>query len=131
MTIIRTTTPSQTLEFPEGTFNDAVQVWVMYKQRAYTFTKKWYGSDDDRTDSGIEIEGDVITVKFTQEETKGFRSALPGHVMVKWLNGDGDIMSSDDCPFDVAEILDDSTMEGDMAEILDDTTEGEPNENDS
>ena len=110
--IVRTSTPEQTFEFAAGTFDDAVCVWVTYKQGAYKLRKTWYGNDNGSTDTGIEIDDDVVIVTLSQEETKNLRHKLRLQAQVKWIDSAGKVYPSEIVGLDVDEILDDDLMEG-------------------
>ena len=86
--MVRGTTPVEILTVKNTeAIEEATDVWVTFEQGSTEITRKWKlgASDND----GITIDGNVVTVKLSQEDTLSFAKGSVS-VQIKMLKNDED-----------------------------------------
>lgn len=89
--MVRGTTPVEILTVKNTeAIEEATDVWVTFEQGSTEITRKWkrYPESEDDND-GIAVDGNIVTVKLSQEDTLSFAKGSVS-VQIKMLKNDED-----------------------------------------
>lgn len=89
--MVRGTTPTEILIVKDiEAITQATDVWATFEQGSTEITRKWkrYPESEDDND-GIAVDGNIVTVKLSQEDTLSFVKGTVS-VQVKMLKNDED-----------------------------------------
>lgn len=91
--MIRSTTPTHRMIFPEGILDDIVRVYVMYKQGDIVRNILW--ADADSKIITVDRDNNQVLVSWSQEDTAKFRDDREIQIQVKLINEDSEAIGTD------------------------------------
>ena len=116
--MVRGTTPTEVLTVKDiEAIEEATDVWVTFEQGSTEITRKWkrYPESEDDND-GIAVDGNIVTVKLSQEDTLSFAKGSVSVLFKMLKNDEDDATKYDDVgateikKLKVAEILNEDVM---------------------
>lgn len=99
--MIRGTTPKLTLTVQNADFSNLKNLYITFQQKDLVITK---GKDD------VDIDENVITVPFTQEETLSFSKGVVD-VQIRFTTDSDEALATTKTQFSVSDILRDGVIE--------------------
>ena len=102
----RATTPPHTFTLPIET-NTCDKIQVTYKQGDFKIVKTY---ENGTLPSGMSLNGKVVSIKLTQEETKQFKADAEVKAQVRAKTIGGDVFASQKFNVSVADVLSDEVL---------------------
>ena len=102
----RVTTPTHTYTLPMET-STLSEIQVTYQQGGVSLIKHY---QDGVTPAGMTIDGKVVQIRLTQEETKAFAAVTPVSSQVRVLTLSGDAYASQMFSISVGEVLNEEVL---------------------
>lgn len=108
--MIRATTPVHELKFEDDILRDAVQILVTYKQGSVKRNVIWAGGNTEAI--SVDFENQIVTVSWSQEQTKAFAAERDVELQVRIVNDDSEVAASTIVGTRVFKVLDDMELGG-------------------